>query len=59
MVFTYYYIGKMIIEEEQDGGERATYAKQTLKLLRASLKNEFGRGYSVDNLESMRLYYIE
>lgn len=59
MVFTYYHIGKMIIDDEQDGSERATYAKQTLKLLSTSLTNEFGRGYSVDNLESMRLFYIE
>ncbi|WP_017258875.1 PDDEXK nuclease domain-containing protein [Pedobacter arcticus] len=59
MVFTYYHIGKMIVEDEQDGAERATYAKQTLKLLSTSLTNEFGRGYSVDNLESMRLFYIE
>jgi len=59
MVFTYYHIGKIIVEDEQDGAERATYAKQTLKLLSVSLTNEFGRGYSVDNLESMRLFYIE
>ncbi|TKB99143.1 PDDEXK nuclease domain-containing protein [Pedobacter cryophilus] len=59
MVFTYYHIGKMIVEDEQGGEERATYAKQTLKLLSSSLTNEFGRGFSVDNLESMRLFYIE
>lgn len=59
MVFTYYHIGKMVVEDDQEGAERATYAKQTLKLLSTSLTNEFGRGYSVDNLESMRMFYIE
>ncbi len=59
MVFTYYHVGKMIVEDEQDGSERASYAKQTLKVLSTSLTKEFGRGYSVDNLESMRMFYIE
>jgi predicted nuclease of restriction endonuclease-like (RecB) superfamily len=58
-VFTYCYVGKMIVEDEQGGLERASYAKQTLKILSASLTKEFGRGYSVDNLESMRMFYIE
>lgn len=59
IVLTYYHIGKMIVEDDQGGAERAAYAKQTLKLLSTSLTNEFGRGYSVDNLESMRMFYIE
>ena len=31
MVFTYYEIGKMIVEEEQDGKERADYGKNIIK----------------------------
>lgn len=58
-VFTYCCVGKMIVEDEQGGLERASYAKQTLKILSVSLTKEFGRGYSVDNLESMRMFYIE
>lgn len=59
MVYTYYHIGKIIVEDEQSGSERASYAKQTLKILSLKLNQEYGKGYSVDNLEYMRLFYIE
>jgi predicted nuclease of restriction endonuclease-like (RecB) superfamily len=59
MVHTYYQIGKIIVEDEQGGAERASYAKQTLKHLSLKLNQEFGKGYSVDNLESMRFFYLE
>lgn len=59
MVFTYFHIGKIIVENEQGGGERAGYAKQTLLNLSIKLNEQFGKGYSVDNLESMRLFYLE
>ena len=59
MVFTYFQVGKIIVEDQQSGLERAAYAKQTLKILSIKLNQQFGRGYSVDNLESMRLFYIE
>ncbi|WP_443939194.1 PDDEXK nuclease domain-containing protein [Pedobacter sp. MW01-1-1] len=59
LVFTYFQIGRIIVEDEQDGLERAGYAKQTLKLLSEKLNQEFGKGYSVNNLENMRLFYIE
>jgi len=48
----------MIVEHEQKGAKRAVYAKETLKLLSQKLTDEFGRGYSVDNLELMRKSYI-
>ncbi|SDP15801.1 Predicted nuclease of restriction endonuclease-like (RecB) superfamily, DUF1016 family [Mucilaginibacter sp. OK268] len=59
MVFTYFQIGKMIVEDEQNGKERANYAKETLKKLSQSLTKDFGRGYSVDNLQNMRAFFIE
>ena len=40
----------MIIEEEQDGKERAAYGKYILKELSKRLTQKFGRGYSYDNL---------
>lgn len=58
MVITYFEIGRMIIEEEQDGKERADYGKQILKDLSNILKKEFGKGFSVDNLENMRRFYL-
>ncbi|MRG49076.1 DUF1016 family protein [Chitinophaga sp. SYP-B3965] len=57
MVFTYFEIGRIITENEQKGKERAEYAKEVLKNLSESLIKEFGKGYSVDNLELMRLFY--
>ena len=58
MVLTYFEIGKMLIEEEQDGKERAGYGKQLLKELSKVLTKEFGKGFSVDNLENMRRFYL-
>ena len=58
MVLTYFEIGKMIIEEEQDGKERAGYGKEILKGLSGVLSKEFGKGFSVDNLENMRKFYL-
>ncbi|MEO2050247.1 MAG: PDDEXK nuclease domain-containing protein [Allomuricauda sp.] len=58
MVLTYFDIGRMIVEEEQDGKERADYGKQILKELSKVLTNEFGKGFSVDNLENMRRFYL-
>ena len=59
MVCTYFEIGRIIVEDEQSGAERAGYAKQTLLNLSVKLNEQFGKGYSVDNLESMRLFYLE
>lgn len=58
MVLTYFEIGKMIVEEEQDGKERADYGKEILKGLSTVLSKEFGKGFSVDNLENMRKFYL-
>jgi len=58
MVLTYYKIGKRIVEEEQKGKERAAYGKKLLKVLSEMLTEEFGRGFSVRNLERMRAFYL-
>src|SRR5690606_28537747 len=58
LVFTYYEIGKRIVEYEQGGEETAVYAQETLKLLSHQLTKEYGKGYSVDNLEKFRRFYI-
>lgn len=57
MTLTYFEIGRMIVEEEQNGKERAEYGKQILKVLSEQLTNEFGKGFSVDNLQNMRKLY--
>ena len=58
MVYTYFEIGRMIVEEEQNGKERAAYGKQVLKELSKELTKEFGKGFSVDSLERIRNFYL-
>jgi predicted nuclease of restriction endonuclease-like (RecB) superfamily len=57
MVRTYFEIGRMIVEEEQDGNIRAEYGKQVLIELSKKLTEEFGKGFSRRNLEQMRQFY--
>lgn len=57
MVYTYYEIGRMIVEDEQQGKERAEYGKQVLKELSKRLTADFGKGFSVENLDRMRFFY--
>ena len=58
MVYTYYEIGRMIVEDEQQGKERAGYGKKVLKELSKQLNLEFGKGFSVDNLQNMRQFFL-
>lgn len=58
MVETYYHIGRIIVDHEQSGAGRARYASRTLNNLSARLTKEFGKGFSVDNLENMRKFYM-
>lgn len=58
MVLTYFKIGNMIVEEEQNGHERAEYGKQLIMDLSRKLTDEFGKGFSVTNLQQMRQFYI-
>lgn len=58
MVNAYWQIGRRIVEEEQGGAERANYGKQILKQLSAALTEEFGKGFSVQNLYSFRQFYL-
>ena len=57
MVYTYFEIGRMIVEEEQNGKDRAEYGKQILKGLSQQLTKEFGKGFSLRNLEQIRKFY--
>lgn len=56
MLNLYWNIGKIIMDIQQ-GNERASYGKGILKKLSQKLTYEFGRGFSVDNLEKMRKFY--
>jgi len=58
-VLTNFEVGRLIVEHEQQGVERAAYAEETLKSLSGRLTVEFGRGFSWRNLYNMRRFYIE
>lgn len=54
MVLAYFRIGKMIVEEQQQGSDRAAYAKEIIPRLSV----EFGKGYGTSSLEYMRSFYL-
>lgn len=58
MVGAYWQMGKRIVEQEQQGHERADYGKQLLKMLSQELTAEFGKGFSVGSLYYYRQFYI-
>lgn len=58
MTLTYFHVGRMIVEDEQQGKGRAGYAEKTIKSLSRQLQSEFGKGFSVINLQNMRLFYL-
>ncbi len=58
VVITYWNIGKLIVEDEQHGEERAQYGKETVKNLSIKLTSHFGKGFDYRNLQSMKKFYI-
>lgn len=58
MVQAYWHIGRLIVEQEQQGQERAEYGKQQLNQLSSRLQAEFGKGFDVTNLRNMRHFYL-
>ena len=59
MVYVYFEIGRQIVEYEQRGKHTAEYGKKTLEYLSDRLILEFGRGFSVQNLERMRMFFLK
>lgn len=58
MVEAYWLMGKRIVEEEQQGSERANYGDALLKTLSIELSREFGKGFSYANLRNFRQFYL-
>ena len=58
MAHSYFEIGRLIVEEEQNGFEKADYGKFLLIELSKNLIKEFGKGFSVTNLKQMRQFYL-
>jgi len=59
LLLAYWNIGRVIVESEQAGSEKAEYGKRLLKSLSRELTKELGKGFSVSNLQYMRRFYIE
>lgn len=58
LVATYWLIGRWIVEYEQKGKIRAEYGAEMLEKISKDLNIRFGRGFSPDNLEAMRRFYL-
>ena len=58
MTAAYWMIGQRIVEFEQSGAERAAYGAALLGRLAADLSRRFGRGFSRQNLQQMRQFYL-
>jgi len=56
-VLMYWQIGKVILEEEQEGKERAGYGKFLIKSLAEALEPQFGSGFSYRQLNLFRQFY--
>lgn len=58
MVQAYWDIGKLIVEEEQNGKHRAEYGEAVLETLSRSLTEEYGKNFSNRNLRYIRQFFI-
>ena len=58
MVEAYWNVGRMIVEEEQRGEERAEYGAALLRNLSIRLTDEFGKGFAKTNLKYFRQFYL-
>ena len=58
MVYTYYNVGRYIVEDEQQGERRAQYGKAVLKDLSARLTERFGKGWTEANLKLFRRFFL-
>jgi len=57
MVYTYYEVGRYIVEDEQQGKYRAEYGKAVLKELAERLTKQFGKGWSEKHLQRCRFFF--
>ena len=58
MLLAYWNVGRIIVENEQNGNIKAEYGKQVMKELSKELRKVLGSGFSVSNLFNMRKLYV-
>ncbi|MCD8131439.1 MAG: PDDEXK nuclease domain-containing protein [Lachnospiraceae bacterium] len=57
-VYTSFELGRYIVEQEQQGQDRAKYGAKVLDSLSTYLTEEYGKGFSRSNVAGMRQFYI-
>jgi DUF1016 N-terminal domain len=57
MVISYWEIGRLILEEEQHGKERANYGAYLISEMAKRLKKMYGSGYAQQSLRNYRQFY--
>ena len=57
-IMTNYALGKWIVEEQQNGSDRAQYGDRVIAKLSEALSKEFGRGFGFDTLKNCRKFYL-
>jgi len=58
MLKSYFLIGKLIVEEEQNGKKRADYGKKLINSISLELTKKFNRGFDVSNIRRIRRFYL-
>lgn len=58
IVQTYWDIGRLIVQEEQQGSQRAQYGEYLIERLSKDLTKRFGRGFTERNLWAMKRFYL-
>jgi len=58
MVEANWLLGKRLVDEEQNGKERADYGTYLIKLASQELSNTFGKGFSTTNLKNYKRFYL-
>lgn len=58
MVQAYWQIGHIIVEHEQKGNLRSEYGKEILQKVSEKLQQEFGKSFSIRNLQQMKKFYV-
>ena len=58
MVTAYWNVGRLIVEDEQQGNTRAEYGKAILADLAKRLTDEFGKGFDERELRRIRQFYL-
>ncbi len=59
LLHAYWNIGRIIVEHEQKGSDKAEYGLKQLQNISKELSKTIGKGFSVTNLKAMRRFYLD